>query len=356
MKKTSMFILCLLVFSIYYDANPIAEPQAIISELYFDQNNNWSLEIGFAYESRYYKKDFDSICVKTSNGFARIKLDNIKDSTSLFVVNSDSLNKPLTIIREGDNITVISFLKQFHHTIKDSLTFGNEPNSSISILPTGYSISRINHNVFSRDKSPTIGLPNDTTGVCGTMQGYIYDKNNNIVKKGNFGFDNLNEIVFSENGKFSTRVFSRKINMKYLANFHQPGGYTSLIITPIELDVAPDSTCEKNIYILSDYIVGVKEKTVNQNYELQITNYPNPFNSTTNFFVKIPVELRSKKGQINIYNSNGQKISSIEVSDKSNVRWHGTDSHGGTVASGIYYYQLVLDNEPYKSGSMILLK
>jgi len=78
MKRLSLFFLFLFVSGIQYEANPIALPYARISELYFNQNNDWTLEIYFAYGDKYLKKDFDSICVTTSSGTARIKLDNIK--------------------------------------------------------------------------------------------------------------------------------------------------------------------------------------------------------------------------------------------------------------------------------------
>jgi hypothetical protein len=93
MKKVICFILALIPTNLLY-SNPIVLPQAIISELKFEKNNNWTLEIGFQCGEFYSKEKFDSICIASSNGFSRIKLSNIKDSTELFVINSDSLTSP----------------------------------------------------------------------------------------------------------------------------------------------------------------------------------------------------------------------------------------------------------------------
>lgn len=356
MKRIFICFGVMLISILNVAGNPVLLPQAYISELFFDNNEKWILEISFFYSKNYNPNDFDSICVKSSNGQSRIKLDNIETNVSLFVITSDSLFRPMEINSNGDRISIISYLKRYNEILKDSLVYGNYLDSSIDYVPDSYSICRFNYREFCKDNSPTIGSPNDTLGTYGMLLGRIYNKNNELVTKGNFEFDGHNKIVFAEDGSFSTKVFSRKLKIKLMWNNHAPGQFSSLKITPMEMNIIPDSLHYQDIHILSDYIVSVKDREPIQNHELKIVNYPNPFNSSTNFYVKIPNELQNQEGKINIYDINGRKVLTIRLLKNSTVRWNGMDEKGNHVASGIYYYQLVLGNLTYINGSMILLK
>jgi hypothetical protein len=355
MKKLITFLIFGLIPVSFLSSNPILPPQAFISELKFDENNNWLLEVTFQYSTLYTKADFDSICISTSNGFSRLRLENIKDSIDLFVVTSDSLMTPLSINKEGDHIKLYSFLSQPLVTLVDSLNFGNYPGSTIDSIPMGYSIVRLFYDLFSKDKTPTIGLPNDTAGTCGIVKGYIYDKNENLVTKGNFILDNL--ISIQNDSSYSTSVYARKITFTHITNNYEPTKSQSIRIDTIRLNVNPDSIFNIDIHLLDDYIVGIKEKKYEADYDdIAIMNYPNPFNSSTIFKIKVPSSLQNKSGQINIYDTLGKRIFTINLSDNSRAIWNGKDFNGNTVSSGIYYYQLILENKIFKYGSMIVLK
>ncbi len=355
-KLINYFIIGLFPISFLF-SNPILLPQAFISELKFDENNKWILEINFWYDDPYLQQKYDSICIGTLNGFSRIKLDNIKDSTSLFVITSDSLITPLAINKDGDNIKLYSYLSTpyFTEPIIDSLVFGNNPGSNIDYLQTDYSIARLYYSdIFAKDKSPTIGFENDTVGTCGTLSGFIYDKNNNLVTNGNFILDN--PIYIDNNGIFTTSVYSRKVLFTGLSNNHKPGQYQWVRIDSIKLNVNPDSLYENDIHLLTDLIVGIEEKQSENIDVISISNYPNPFNSTTNFVVKVPTELQSAAKEINIYNITGEKVYTINFKNNNQVSWDGDDREGNPVSTGIYYYQLVIGNKEYKNGKIILLK
>jgi hypothetical protein len=351
MKKTIFFLITLLIPINFLFSNPIALPQAFISELKFEGNNKWLLEISFRFSTSYLRSQFDSMCVATSNGFSRLRLDNIKDSTNLFVISSDSLYTPLSMNMDGDNIKLYSFISSpIHDRLIDSLKFGNYLGSTIDSLPMGYSITRLSWGIFVKDKNPTIGLPNDTIGTCGTLRGNLFDKNGTRVTRGNFILDN--SLVFTDDSMFTTRIFARYF-IKYFI-WELPSGEYHLIDT-LYINMDPDSLLEKNIHFI-DYVVGVEKGNMNKIDKLEIVNYPNPFNSSTNFAITIPFSQKYKQKQINIYNVLGQKINSIALSNQSSVQWNGKDYGGKAAATGIYYYRLVLDNRIYKSGSMILLK
>ncbi|MBE0538955.1 MAG: hypothetical protein IH620_04530 [Ignavibacterium sp.] len=220
MKKIFFFCFLFILMPIkMFVGNPVVLPQAFISELKFDVNNNWILEITFGFSKPYLQVEYDSICIETSNGFSRLKLDNIKDSTNLFVITSDSLFAPLAINRDGDRIKLYSYLSSgsWSELTKDSLVFGDYPDSYFDFLPVDYSIARISYGIgFAKDKSPTIGVENDTVGTCGTLTGFIYDKNNNLVTSGNFILDN--PLYINSAGIFTTSLFSRKVIFSRITN------------------------------------------------------------------------------------------------------------------------------------------
>jgi hypothetical protein len=97
------------------------------------------------------------------------------------------------------------------------------------------------------------------------------------------------------------------------------------------------------------------------NYELPITNYnlhnyPNPFNPTTTISFNIDNE---SEVIITVYNIKGQKVKQL-VSDhisagQHSIVWNGKDSNNKSVASGIYFYKLMIGDYS-KTKKMILLK
>jgi hypothetical protein len=70
-------------------------------------------------------------------------------------------------------------------------------------------------------------------------------------------------------------------------------------------------------------------------------NYPNPFNPETNIEFALPSAARVR---LTIYNLLGQEVS-VPVEGEypagvHTVTWRGTDTNGGAVASGMYFYRL----------------
>ena len=81
-------------------------------------------------------------------------------------------------------------------------------------------------------------------------------------------------------------------------------------------------------------------------------NYPNPFNPSTSFDVEVP-----EVGFVTvlIYNEIGQLVDKLVQSDLNPGR-HRIDWKPEGLSSGIYYYQLQIDNTISMSRKMILLK
>ncbi len=107
--------------------------------------------------------------------------------------------------------------------------------------------------------------------------------------------------------------------------------------------------------MLDDFLVSNPGATVHEEEQLQVqnttnlyTNYPNPFNPTTN--ISFSVSSKSMV-QIAIYNVKGQRIKTLcsEILDKGehDIIWDGKDENNNPVTSGIYFCKM-------KNGSIVL--
>ena len=105
-----------------------------------------------------------------------------------------------------------------------------------------------------------------------------------------------------------------------------------------------------------EYIVTDKDITKPIPKSNVLFNYPNPFNPSTTITFDVVNEGDVK---IDIYNIKGQHVKSLVndnyQSGKYRVEWNGIDDIGNTVSSGVYLYQMSV-NEFTFTNKMILLK
>jgi flagellar hook assembly protein FlgD len=106
-----------------------------------------------------------------------------------------------------------------------------------------------------------------------------------------------------------------------------------------------------------DLDVGKSDKKlIPLQFELN-QNYPNPFNHQTTFSYQLPIKA---KLTLKIYNMLGEEIRTLvngnNSAGKYSVIWDGTDNSGSLIGSGIYLYQLRLDNNYLKTKKLLLLK
>ncbi|MHB9013193.1 MAG: T9SS type A sorting domain-containing protein, partial [Ignavibacteriaceae bacterium] len=334
----------------------------------------WTMEIYFPFG---YDKSIDSVVFDVSNIKAKLKV-SYSEGTQIGVITSDSLTTPLNINQDGDRIIIYTYSTNTNvPTIKivrtDSLIFGNYPGATVGPPVMSYSIMRIwtsNYSDYGAlnclTKNPSLGIVNDTVGLSGTMKGHIYDMNKNLVTNLSGGYSLGLEDILSINsdGSYTTKIFPTPLKADHLfANYDNLEVFSGQIkIEPFELnEIHPDTVVAQDI-ILKDscsfcaIVDAIKRYNPPQSDELKLINYPNPFNLSTNFYIKVPNNLKGKPGNINIYNVNGQLIRIIPVSGSSTMSWDSKDMNGRIMPSGIYYYRLVIDSQAMKNGSMILLK
>lgn len=91
-------------------------------------------------------------------------------------------------------------------------------------------------------------------------------------------------------------------------------------------------------------------------YNVNLTNYPNPFNPETRIDFTLQ---KTEKVELNIYNIRGQKIETIvnDILDDGDHSyfWEGKDKAGKEVSSGVYFYKL-LTKDKVHTKKMILMK
>jgi flagellar hook assembly protein FlgD len=91
--------------------------------------------------------------------------------------------------------------------------------------------------------------------------------------------------------------------------------------------------------------------------DLNLNNYPNPFNPST--IISFNVLSGTHDTEISIFNIKGQKIKTLikekMTVDTHSVTWNGKDDSGRNVASGVYFYQLK-NGSISDSKKMILMK
>ncbi|RLC52904.1 MAG: hypothetical protein DRH79_04355 [Candidatus Cloacimonadota bacterium] len=93
------------------------------------------------------------------------------------------------------------------------------------------------------------------------------------------------------------------------------------------------------------------------NKAILYNNYPNPFNPETKISFAIPEESNVR---ISIYNIKGQRVKTL-VNDHlergiHEIIWRSKDNSGKSVASGVYFYKLEVENKIKGLKKMLLLK
>jgi len=93
--------------------------------------------------------------------------------------------------------------------------------------------------------------------------------------------------------------------------------------------------------------------------ELLISNYPNPFNSTTLIVFTIPHDLTNENTELKIFDIQGSLIATLVnqqlAAGNYIVKWKGKNQSNQNVSSGVYFYNIKV-GEKNKSGKMNLLK
>ncbi|MCH8957063.1 T9SS type A sorting domain-containing protein, partial [candidate division KSB1 bacterium] len=102
-------------------------------------------------------------------------------------------------------------------------------------------------------------------------------------------------------------------------------------------------------------VTGIDDPNQPELFQLA-QNYPNPFNPTTTISYRLG---KTSKVELTIYNTAGQKVTTLLDADQQageyQMKWHGENSSGQRVASGVYFYKFQAD-DLIQTRKMILLR
>ncbi|MCF7814745.1 MAG: gliding motility-associated C-terminal domain-containing protein [Candidatus Cloacimonetes bacterium] len=92
-----------------------------------------------------------------------------------------------------------------------------------------------------------------------------------------------------------------------------------------------------------------------------LSNYPNPFNPSTEIRFQISGVRQFENTEISIYNLKGQKVktfSNLQITQSANqqIVWDGTDRNNQPVSSGVYFYQLKNNGKAVAQKKCLLIK
>ena len=128
----------------------------------------------------------------------------------------------------------------------------------------------------------------------------------------------------------------------------------------IELDDASDAD-GLSLYAADGSEIDVRlsedRSAVSARGAVSLSNYPNPFNPSTTISYSLPVASRAR---LELFNARGERVALLVdgqlPAGPGQVVWNGTDANGRTVASGVYFAQLVTDDGTVARQRLVLLK
>jgi len=118
--------------------------------------------------------------------------------------------------------------------------------------------------------------------------------------------------------------------------------------------VIPNETTELSDISLP-YLVGIEDGEMEISDSNLISNYPNPFHSTTK--ISFSCHQDAEDTEITIYNVKGQLIKEYSIfNHQSSIVWDGKDDQENPVSSGLYFYQMNIDGKPVSMKKMLLVR
>jgi len=347
MKK----IICLLLVAVCcLIANPLV-PGLDITELKFDSQNRWQLEIRrFHFVN---SQVIDSLIITTNSGSSKIKNSAYSTDSLYFVIENSTacLTKPLEINASGDFIQLTSYyLGQGDQPQTTTLGFGG--NSVFGDFQSNQSIALIEdaNNFFygyALDNTPNLGSKNGADGAVGELSGFLFDQSGNKLLNTEFEIDN--HLLTTDNtGHYTLDLLAKKHSVHYLI-MRSPYFAIMEYSPDLELSIKPDSTKVFNFDFSAN---AISDKTPVTKSSALLYNYPNPFNNQTAIYYEVPEGVKYKNAAIRISNIKGEAVALLAANQKSGSVYWNADHN----AAGMYIYQLLIDGKVVKSGEMVLLK
>jgi hypothetical protein len=126
---------------------------------------------------------------------------------------------------------------------------------------------------------------------------------------------------------------------------------------------------EIGISSYNENIVLIDDNTLNNvPSHTKLSNYPNPFNPTTEFRFQISDLRKIESAKISVYNLKGQTVKELhpnlnnpefnegQENTQYSVTWNGNNETGEPVSSGVYFYKLQVNGKTEAVDKCLMLK
>lgn len=311
--KNSIIVLFVMFLSFNVIANPIWIPEYFITELFFDDYGDWTLELCIQGEpgSDY---DVDSVFLISCSDTIRIPNEILLDSTGYLIITAELLNHTFYINPDGDSLTINNYWEGMSFEGLGPLLFGDIEGAEID-SPIGYQSIALYTNAwcFVKDDSPNLGMENDTSGMCGTLSGYVYDISLFPAKKRTFILDFPFDT--DENGHFSLRVLSRPKIYNWIRYYTWQGYMKNSTIDSLGYVMEPDSVIYSDIFLTDTILSEIKPLTYQY---APVKIYPNPINKNQKLIIEIDLPVISADFKVFIKSIDGKQNMDYQISAKTN--------------------------------------
>lgn len=362
MKQLLSFLLITLFSPAILVAN-IAPPQAYITEIQVNSSGNWIIELGFSY---YGMGEIDSLMLETSAGSALIgPLTFLPGSQGLFgfdslaLITIEDLTNPLFVQPDGDFVTLYSYSHNGNTVIVayDYIAFGLWPGSYLPETSAGQSYAKVHFvqsagwtSSFCLDDTPTIGLPNDTTGCLATLHGMVFDVDATPFTEGWFPFIVHNvSIHVQPDGSYCERLYARNYyeDTIFMRFPPWPNTVVAYQIEPVDVSIQPDTA------VLNDFITltMVASPPLPEKEKPDPVVFPNPFSDRITFYLPSQGS-SSDQHRLRIYSEAGKLVFDQVVHPGSTQITWKPDS---TAPPGAYIYHFGSESGGFSSGTVIRL-
>ena len=332
-----------------------------ISELYFDENGKWEMELYYEIliptceklgtDQNTSEIFLDSACLSSAAGRERLKFTNYFSSGRYSIITEDSLMHGLSIDNQGDSLCLVSYFNYYgeKRITKSILIFGDHRGSNLSILKPGQSYMHIGDDKYCKTNIPTLGhINNSNLGTFGFLKGRIFDKDNNPVAGDTSGFG-TNSFYYDfwlkidSFGNYTAKVYSRIDTICKLTYFDQVSHASMINIIPVPFDLDPDSVLFTDIHLLGELISTDKST---EKYE-EINIYPNPVKEKITFSINKKIT-----GNILIISTKGELVQNLQINAQESVTWQIPQN----LENGIYIYKMISSGNRVREGKFVLLK
>ena len=270
--------------------------------------------------------------------------------------NTGTLWEPVTFFNNKYCLDMISYDDHFVVAADNTIFYSDDAGSNWNQSTNQYPISNI---AFSQNGT-LYGIFPDTSYSSGLWRSDDYGSTWEVefwdMMMSSVCFD-CNESLFVGWEEASGVAIWDPIleNLSFMNDCLPDLNVNKLTIHP--LINGPNIVCctDGGVFILTFYGVNADDPVIST-AEIEMFNYPNPFNPETTINYSI---IDAGRVRIEIFNIKGEKIRTL-VDEYKNVGyyftiWNGKDNSGKTVASGMYFYNMRTEKY-HKIRKMLLIK